>query len=218
MTGLRFHAATASRALGPSANKFSPFGLVDLVSIEPRVKHTNLINNAEGIFYLTSALQKNAKEDTEELLKHAKAKFEASLVSNPNHVESLIYAALTSECLLETSLCGGETLRNLCNLKFTMNDPLCRSIDRYFQRALEVSSEDSTVLGLYAKFLSRCGRNERAELFFLRSLEVNPMSIRFLKAYGDFLMECGDRESAERVYARLQEVAAWMKARNILLS
>lgn len=69
-----------------------------------------------------------------------------------------------------------------------MKDPQTAHTDLIFLRALD-AEQSSHLLFLYARFLDKCGREERANEYFLRSLEGDPNNPRALEAYAGFLNE-----------------------------
>jgi tetratricopeptide (TPR) repeat protein len=76
-------------------------------------------------------------------------------------------------------------------------DPLTIKVDQYFLRARGEDRLDPRTHTLYADFLVRCERYERAEDFYLRAIDIDP-SYRFASlAYGLFLLLRKKEKEAE---------------------
>jgi hypothetical protein len=77
MMGLQLSQRSMSRFLGTSEwNSDTPIELVDLLEIGERVKHTNVVANAEGFFYQCKALSVQQPNFKLELLSQALERFE----------------------------------------------------------------------------------------------------------------------------------------------
>jgi Tfp pilus assembly protein PilF len=90
------------------------------------------------------------------------------------------------------------------NVVFSLSDKDVINTEQFFLRAINASPTDPLPRFLYARFLTRCNRFERAEDYFLMCLELDPCQARHLRIYGFFLMEHGHMEAAQAVLLRAQ--------------
>jgi tetratricopeptide (TPR) repeat protein len=161
-----------------------------------------LISNAEGTFLYSKAFQARSTGDIVALFIEARDKFKAALSANPTDKTTLKLLAMANLKILEFTVSNGK---NIANVKFDMKDPQTCQTDRLFLRALDENNSAHLLL-IYARFLVRCGRNERAHDYYLRSLEVDPNEARCLDSYADFLNELGHTHMANLFYIRKTSV------------
>eukprot|EP01133_Synstelium_polycarpum_P016333 gene16333-19429_t len=205
MTQLKFRKKTIEKVADTTLllwNPYKPFNNSDLKKIGVKVKHTDLVTNAEGTFFYAKAMAESSTSTALHLLHKARKHFELALISNPNNKETLQLCAQTWCKILEYSASEGK---NMSNVGFSMNDPDVVNTDRYFLRAIDADPKGPVILYFYARFLVRCARHEKAESYFLRSLEVDPFSYRCLIAYSSFLTERGFTNEAGFFLQRAQE-------------
>jgi hypothetical protein len=89
----------------------NPFDLTDLHSMETRVKHTAVVNTAEGVFLVmkaAKALKERTSEEALTLWHQAVQSFEKALVSQPNNKEALLNIALTWWKITQLNSDGGN--------------------------------------------------------------------------------------------------------------
>eukprot|EP01102_Stenamoeba_stenopodia_P015947 TRINITY_DN550_c0_g3_i1.p1 TRINITY_DN550_c0_g3~~TRINITY_DN550_c0_g3_i1.p1 ORF type:complete len:579 (+),score=100.97 TRINITY_DN550_c0_g3_i1:43-1779(+) len=182
ISNFSFRSSTFAKVAGSPNLEFD---IMDLKKIKVRLKNAPLITNAEGTFLYSKAFQERTTEGILDLFMQAREKFELALRSNPTDKTTLKLAAITSLKILEFTVSKGK---NIANVRFDMKDPQTAHTDLIFLRALD-AEQSSHLLFLYARFLDKCGREERANEYFLRSLEGDPNNPRALEAYAGFLNE-----------------------------
>ncbi|EGC40299.1 hypothetical protein DICPUDRAFT_146844 [Dictyostelium purpureum] len=191
MTHLKFRKKTIEKVADTTGNlwnPYQPFDTSDLKKIGVRVKHTDLVTNAEGTFFYAKAMTERSIGTAIHLLHKARKFFELALISNPNNKETLQLCAQAWCKILEFSASQGK---NMSNVRFSMSDRVVINTDRYFLRAIDADTKGPLILFFYANFLVRCERYEKAEDYFLRSLEADSNNYRCLTAYANFLIERG---------------------------
>lgn len=187
-------------------NANAPFDIIDLKSIDVRVKHTNIAYSAEASFLYVKALEALQRRSSEEaivLLGKAKKRFLTALRSDPTNPDLLRGISLVHYKLTEYHQLSGK---NMANVSFRLTDPLAIETNAFFLRALEAKRDDPNTLHHYARFLLRCNRFKTAEQSFLRGLQLDPNNVRILRSYGFFLSEMGDFELAERFFSRANTI------------
>mmetsp|Transcript_5907 Transcript_5907/g.7764 ORF Transcript_5907/g.7764 Transcript_5907/m.7764 type:complete len:1006 (-) Transcript_5907:86-3103(-) len=189
-------------------NSVTPFEVLDLKKQRMQVKQTNIISTSAGNFYYTKGLEASkigSMGEALSLTKVAEHKYRQALKSDPTDPHILASYAQCRSMVMALQKSGGKSMANII---FSMYDAEVEMTDSYFSRALEASqqlppSDLSYLLLLYAKFLVRCSRMNRAEDFFLRSLEAHPNNVRCLRTYGRFLNDVLQHyESCELFLAR----------------
>ncbi|KYQ93681.1 Rab GTPase domain-containing protein [Tieghemostelium lacteum] len=208
MTHLKFRKKTIEKVSDHNSNywnPYQPFDTSDLKKIGVRVKHTDLVTNAEGTFFYAKAMTERSISTAIHLLHKARKRFELALISNPNNKETLQLCAQTWCKILEFSESQGK---NMSNVRFSMKDRLVINTDRYFLRAIDADPKGPLILFFYANFLVRCERYEKAEDYFLRSLEADSNNYRCLTAYANFLTERGFPNESSHFLERAKQCKA----------
>jgi len=208
MTHLKFRKKTIEKVADTGNNlwnPYRPFDTSDLKKIGVRVKHTDLVTNAEGTFFYAKAMTERSITTAIHLLHKARKRFELALISNPNNKETLQLCAQTWCKILEFSASQGK---NMSNVRFSMSDRVVVNTDRYFLRAIDADPKGPLILFFYANFLVRCERYEKAEEFFLRSLEADSNNYRCLTAYANFLTERGFPNESSQFLERAKQCKA----------
>jgi len=208
MTALRFSAMAVRkfRALrdAKDSNNDKPFNVSNLEEVGERIKHMGIVTEAQGNYcFYAGSLEDEDMLTAEHFLQEAVKKYLEALNSNPNNKTVLRNIAVCLTRLLEVTVTGGK---EMSVVHLNVHDSSTQKIDHYYQRAINVDRLDPYSMYLYAKFLWRCGRHERAEEYFLKSLEINPRLMQVLHSYGQFLMEKGECDLAERFYDRLAAI------------
>eukprot|EP00007_Cunea_sp_BSH-02190019_P003726 CAMPEP_0174236740 /NCGR_PEP_ID=MMETSP0417-20130205/5774_1 /TAXON_ID=242541 /ORGANISM="Mayorella sp, Strain BSH-02190019" /LENGTH=1527 /DNA_ID=CAMNT_0015315423 /DNA_START=44 /DNA_END=4627 /DNA_ORIENTATION=- len=188
MAGLHFSDAVVARFEGRSRwNPREPIAFLDLEVLGDRVKHMDFIDDAEGSFFQYKGLQDDDPVFKQDMFVKAIDKYQLALSSAPNDKNTLINCATTYLKLLETQ----ARMKMKSSSQFVVldpQDPLTMKVDQYFLRARDEDQKDPRTLTLYADFLVRCERYERAEDIYLRAIETDP-SYRFASlSYGLFLL------------------------------
>mmetsp|Transcript_17467 Transcript_17467/g.52245 ORF Transcript_17467/g.52245 Transcript_17467/m.52245 type:complete len:1232 (+) Transcript_17467:129-3824(+) len=205
LCGLQFTPTMVEKiSTGHYYNAQTPFDILDLEEIGVLVKHTPIVTNAEGTFYhmkAMAAFKASSRKEARGLLEKAKEKFQEALMSNPDNTDALLNCAQTWCKILEHDHGSGK---NMSNVVFSLSDMEVINTEQFFLRAVNASPTDPLPRFLYARFLARCNRFERAEQYFLSSLEIDPCQARHLRIYGFFLMERGKMAAAQAVLLRAQ--------------
>jgi Translation initiation factor eIF3 subunit 135 len=139
---------------------------VDVLEIGERVKHMNIVENAEGRFFQYRGIryqQQGKRELAQDMFVKAVLKFEEALSSDPNNSDTLFSCAAARLKLLELAYppVAGAVNVSAPNLPRHSVDVL--QTDQYFQRALDTSATSPACICSYAEFLIKCGRLRAAE-------------------------------------------------------
>jgi tetratricopeptide (TPR) repeat protein len=192
LASLKFRGAVARRfRSGGSLNdQFTPFHELDLLKHTVRVKHTGPVATAEAIYCLTQALSGVADTSTSiELLTRSREHLLDALTSAPSDPRLLFYSARVCNRLVELS---PKEYRTADAEIIEVDNYFLQSIDA-FRKAPGYADGEHPALNevylIYARFLSKCGRLDRAEDHYLRSLEADPTYERGLSDYASFLIE-----------------------------
>jgi tetratricopeptide (TPR) repeat protein len=210
MAGLQWSDPVKNRFKGVGQwNHREPVGFLDLRQMEERVKHMNIIADAEAKFFHCRGMQEDNPVLSIDLYNQAILKYQTSLAWTPRSKEVLLSSAIAMHNYLDAKASAGISGRTRAlaatgglggaaagsaNLKppFPMKDPTVVQADHLFLRANDAAGgRDPVVLCCYAEFLERCQRGERAEDYYLRALEVDPAFLYGNLAYGMYLSRRG---------------------------
>jgi len=186
--------------------KGEPFAMLDLEAVCERVKHMNIVANAEGLFFQHKGMEMELKSNLKPAIamyKLAISKYEEALSSCPTNASILRNCALARFKLLDLNA-------KVANQQFfSGKDMSVVRTDHYFLRALDAEEKrkvDPRTLCSYAQFLLRCNRHDRAEDFFLRCLEHAPDYAYGLLSYANFLTSNGSTDLGKIFLSAWQDV------------
>jgi tetratricopeptide (TPR) repeat protein len=177
-----------------------PFDDTDLKTIDPRVKHMNIIPHGQGyIFKIEGELRWDKDPFTaQRFFQMALEKFEEALDTDPSNAETLSYRAEVFSKLIEAEFL------DVMETKYFEDHPRVQQAKDYFERAINAHASVETLFA-YAQFLEKCGNYQMAEECYLSALEKNSSHVATLKEYGNFLSDLGLHHEAEKFYVRCSE-------------
>jgi len=148
--------------------KATIFQAEDVIRIGERVKHINIIDNAQGYIYKERGhfYERTESIDAKKYFRKAYSKFQRALESNPRDKD-----ILTTCGDLLTRINGYGTARHN-KIPAGTKDLWVKTVYEYFRRALEIDDQDPKTLCLYANFL-RYWRNEIDEAEKILSKSIN---------------------------------------------
>lgn len=173
--------------------KAKPIARQDVTSISERVKHMQIISNAEGELLLMRAHQLGNTDRPQAItcLIQAIEKFEVVLNSNPHSKATLRQCGQAIGNLeLERSRGKGRG-GNAVKPSLDISSATLSRANQYFLRAISLDPHDPLTLLAYAHFLEQCDRPSLAEEYYLQVLENDPNYIEALHDYGQLLEELG---------------------------
>jgi tetratricopeptide (TPR) repeat protein len=178
-----------------------PIQRTDIASMGERIKHMNIIGNAEGFLLMTKGLQSRVRDTAEAInfLTMSISKFEEVLNSNTNSKVTLLHCARTLVALDE------ELRRQNNNEEFSFDSLRINRANEYFLRAVDIDPNDPLTLYHYAQFLEMCNKYDLAEEYYLQVLEQDPNYEEALHAYGILLEDRGEHEFAEKFFMRIAQ-------------
>jgi len=191
---------------------------VDVVEIGERVKHMNIVENAEGRFFQYRGIlyqQQGNREQAQDMFEKAVHKFEDALSSDPNNSDTIFSCAASRFKLLEMLYPPEERSRSRRTSSlgaFPRQAIEVIQTDRYFQRALDTRAPSAACMCSYAEFLIKCGRLHAAEEHFLKALELDSSYVYGFLQYGNLLKKYGD-PSRQRDADALLSMAAIKRQR-----
>ncbi len=92
----------------------------------------------------------------------------------PNHHRALL-TITRYQIMINKGALHGEALKS--------------PVECYFQRAINFSPNDSGAHSLYANYLSKMGKTEKAKEWYEKALEISPNSSKIAYAYSLFLID-----------------------------
>eukprot|EP01096_Ripella_sp_DP13-Kostka_P002103 TRINITY_DN127_c2_g1_i1.p1 TRINITY_DN127_c2_g1~~TRINITY_DN127_c2_g1_i1.p1 ORF type:complete len:265 (+),score=113.49 TRINITY_DN127_c2_g1_i1:99-797(+) len=207
MMGFRFTAQgeqdLAGSGSGSGGGRFErakPFQRTDVDTMGERIKHMNIVGNAEGFLMMVKGFQSRVRDSHEAVSFFSRAidKFDEVLTSNPNSKVSLVQCSRALVAL-------DEEIRRQTHSDFVFDSPRISRANDYLLRAVDLDPLDPLSLYHYAQFLEMCGKLDLAEEFYLRVLEVDPNYVEALHSYGSLLDERNDHDYAERFFLRIAQ-------------
>jgi len=174
-----------------------PFEELRILDMGERIKHMNVVSEAEGIYYLLKGLSLQVFANRAlPLLEKSVSIFEELLTYDPNNSFSLRH------CAEALSLIGFLKTKDIN----THNDPnFIKAID-LFEKATTACPTDKIAFLLWAKSLYKLANYEEAEDLFLKSLEIDPNYPVSLENYARLLNRKKLDSEAKLVLERLQSV------------
>lgn len=191
----------------------------DILNVGFRIKHMNVINNAEGLVLLFKAVTHRSDSIASiSILTMAIEKFEVGhsvillpnvsdtdyfchaqlgLISNPNDKTTLRSCA-------HALLILDEELRLLQPSESILDSPRVHQALEYLKRAIDIDPTDPMTLLRFAQIHQKMGLREDAEENFLSALETEPSFVAALRAYGLFLESKGIYDCAEQLFSHAQ--------------
>jgi len=195
-------------------DKAKPIARQDVSSISERVKHMQIISNAEGELLLMRAHQLGNTDRPQAItcLIQAIEKFEVVLNSNP-HSKATLRQCAQAIGNLELERSRGVTARAAAGGSspparppaLDINSATLSRANQYFLRAITLDPHDPLTLLAYAHFLEQCDRASLAEEYYLQVLENDPNYIEALHDYGQLLEEMGEGFYAEKFFMRIAQ-------------
>jgi len=173
-----------------------PFEELSIKDLGERIKHTNIVSQAQGFYYLLKGLGlKSVPEAALPLFRRSCATFEHLLAYDPSNSFGLRHFA---EALSQIAFGNGASSAH------NINDPHLVKALSLFHQSTEIDPNDKIAYLLWGKTLTIMGNLDSAEDMFLKSLEIDPNYASTLERYAQLLNRKDLRDQAALCRKRMK--------------